>query len=50
MTTTHINKVATSMTIVISMIFFEACNKTNIAKEVQAKYYRSKATYRKRSD
>ena len=35
MTTTHINKVAASMTIVVSMIFFGACNKTNIAKEVQ---------------
>ena len=35
MTTTHINKVATSMTIAVSMIFFGACNKTNVAKEVQ---------------
>ena len=35
MTTTHINKVAASMTIVVSMIFFGACNKTNVAKEVQ---------------
>ena len=35
MTTTHINKVAASVTIVVSMIFFGACNKTNIAKDVQ---------------
>ena len=35
MTATHINKVAASVTIVVSMIFFGACNKTNIAKDVQ---------------
>jgi lysophospholipase L1-like esterase len=35
MSTTHINKVTASMTIIISMIFFGACNKTNIKKEVQ---------------
>jgi lysophospholipase L1-like esterase len=35
MTTTQINKVAASMSIAVAMIFFGACNKTNVAKEEQ---------------